>query len=152
MVALRINLCRMILCLCVEPIYVIVRVLFLRIRRTPRSTRTDTLFPYTTLFRSLPEDGHESRTWQAGLGTRGDRAFGEYGLRSEEHTSELKSLMRNSYAVFCLKKQKTTQSTSDSRNQRPNVLLYMQHCKRKSQNETSSYAHVMLSFIYTNKT
>src|SRR3546814_6853545 len=69
------------------------------IRRPPRSTRTDTLFPYTTLFRSCrsapppdhaAEDGPPSRRcWPS---------------RSEEHTSELQSLMRISYAVFCLKK------------------------------------------------
>src|SRR3546814_3885998 len=77
---------------------------FLMIRRPPRSTRTDTLFPYTTLFRSTHPrcrpaaaagDGCEFR--------RRDRAA--LGLvRSEEHTSELQSLMRISYAVFCLKK------------------------------------------------
>src|SRR3546814_5839317 len=101
------------------------------IRRPPRSTRTDTLFPYTTLFRSdvLLEPG-------TGQFTRGNAAarlvfafddqrlyarFGEIaaddqrivasardhdfvGIRSEEHTSELQSLMRISYAVFCLKK------------------------------------------------
>src|SRR3546814_2607888 len=97
---------------------------FLMIRRPPRSTRTDTLFPYTTLFRSLrgakqQEGVHE----MAGLG--GDAYGGErvdvqaahfdvldaagrqrgHG-RSEEHTSELQSLMRISYAVFCLKKKK----------------------------------------------
>src|SRR3546814_3936765 len=98
------------------------------IRRPPRSTRTDTLFPYTTLFRSLQAAGRSS--------TRASRrgAFGRLlargGLpgaceerrhdrqllarsarrpapRSEEHTSELQSLMRISYAVFCLKKKKT---------------------------------------------
>src|SRR3546814_979004 len=78
------------------------------IRRPPRSTRTDTLFPYTTLFRSylaevdritLPiRDRHERATAQGGIGRA--RA----GERSEEHTSELQSLMRISYAVFCLKK------------------------------------------------
>src|SRR3546814_5669348 len=73
------------------------------IRRPPRSTRTDTLFPYTTLFRS------------GGVAQgRGGRALDRPGpnlarhrrpsWRSEEHTSELQSLMRISYAVFCLKK------------------------------------------------
>src|SRR3546814_5715927 len=74
---------------------------FLMIRRPPRSTRTDTLFPYTTLFRS--------HVWRRNSGRgddRGDRArVGTAGDdRSEEHTSELQSLMRISYAVFCLKK------------------------------------------------
>src|SRR3546814_3669721 len=79
------------------------------IRRPPRSTRTDTLFPYTTLFRSInwslpaPFDAvqivvvEEIRTIDIPTGT-GEK------LRSEEHTSELQSLMRISYAVFCLKK------------------------------------------------
>src|SRR3546814_3669205 len=70
------------------------------LRRPPRSTRTDTLFPYTTLFRSLV--AHECildfRAWKkCGLEV-------EDVARSEEHTSELQSLMRISYAVFCLKK------------------------------------------------
>src|SRR3546814_6569189 len=69
------------------------------IRRPPRSTRTDTLFPYTTLFRSLefPRFG-DGRAYSSAWLLRE-----RYG-RSEEHTSELQSLMRISYAVFCLKK------------------------------------------------
>src|SRR3546814_8214502 len=101
------------------------------IRRPPRSTRTDTLFPYTTLFRSQhaalrrrPESPRPAARcaiaqvrsrrnetasarrpaalagWPLRRGQRNDR-------RSEEHTSELQSLMRISYAVFCLKKKKT---------------------------------------------
>src|SRR3546814_16222200 len=74
---------------------------FLMIRRPPRSTRTDTLFPYTTLFRS----DHVPRT---GDGRRRPGTGGDAGVlqrrRSEEHTSELQSLMRISYAVFCLEK------------------------------------------------
>src|SRR3546814_6630908 len=81
------------------------------IRRPPRSTRTDTLFPYTTLFRSLGE-GRIRGSAEGGHGRSGDRGSrrGRDGLlrhrrnRSEEHTSELQSLMRTSYAVFCLKK------------------------------------------------
>src|SRR3546814_12355803 len=79
---------------------------FLMIRRPPRSTRTDTLFPYTTLFRSEAEDRacdarcHEAR--EPGAGSMNENA----PVRSEEHTSELQSLMRISYAVFCLKKKK----------------------------------------------
>src|SRR3546814_4821819 len=81
------------------------------IRRPPRSTRTDTLFPYTTLFRSgsgsqkkypLPDSGTATP-----LPSRGPLARPPHALpRSEEHTSELQSLMRISYAVFCLKKKK----------------------------------------------
>src|SRR3546814_2126385 len=69
-------------------------------RRPPRSTRTDTLFPYTTLFRSGPEYGSLSSFSPAKAVSEGVSAM----LRSEEHTSELQSLMRTSYAVFCLKK------------------------------------------------
>src|SRR3546814_4625060 len=107
-------------------------ILCLMIRRPPRSTRTDTLFPYTTLFRSaFPM---ESREHQIDLGRAGSKRPGHFlaqdheighqpGLkpiaihpaigrncrdRSEEHTSELQSLMRSSYADFCLKKKKST--------------------------------------------
>src|SRR3546814_2795426 len=109
--------------------------IFLMIRRPPNSTRTDTLFPYTTLFRSVPEhvgviggpddrgDGREAGLLRrappalahdqlVGLGARpaDDDGLQEPDLldrvRSEEHTSELQSLMRISYAVFCLKKKK----------------------------------------------
>src|SRR3546814_3807880 len=80
------------------------------IRRPPRSTRTDTLFPYTTLFRSaLPVRDFAGRCIAA-IGISGPvwrmatPAMDEKVARSEEHTSELQSLMRISYAVFCLKK------------------------------------------------
>src|SRR3546814_9546181 len=97
------------------------------IRRPPRSTRTDTLFPYTTLFRSpvgrdaecgagtgeRPGAGGPSQPPAARNRAGGDRAYGaerdgDGTPRSEEHTSELQSLMRISYAVFCLKKKNTT--------------------------------------------
>src|SRR3546814_5463238 len=90
-----------------------VRFFFLMIRRPPRSTRTDTLFPYTTLFRSLGCIGCGARAPEA------QQAFPLHDVeadiepdlleRSEEHTSELQSLMRISYAVFCLKKKKKKQ-------------------------------------------
>src|SRR3546814_1602818 len=94
------------------------------IRRPPRSTRTDTLFPYTTLFRSASgSDGAALRGRSGSFRTRRfafalRRASLRFGIegcdqrlpgqagRSEEHTSELQSLMRISYAVFCLKKKK----------------------------------------------
>src|SRR3546814_4222961 len=88
------------------------------IRRPPRSTRTDTLFPYTTLFRSDRRRGrrrHPARPQHHRPGEDPDERVAperqddqeEQGLaRSEEHTSELQSLMRISYAVFCLKKKK----------------------------------------------
>src|SRR3546814_16998838 len=98
---------------------------FLMRRRPPRSTRTDTLFPYTTLFRSL----HRRFAVAGATAERAARHLVTHGLvsrnalgralrqalsattssrasRSEEHTSELQSLMRISYAVFCLKKKK----------------------------------------------
>src|SRR3546814_1417616 len=79
------------------------------IRRPPRSTRTDTLFPYTTLFRSRVQ---HPRAGQSGARAGGRGRFDRRRrrlrrIRSEEHTSELQSLMRISYAVFCLKKKKT---------------------------------------------
>src|SRR3546814_2029643 len=84
------------------------------IRRPPRSTRTDTLFPYTTLFRSRHDAGRLDRHRDVRPRDRGrSRAHGTAPARhrgrperSEEHTSELQSLMRISYAVFCLKKKK----------------------------------------------
>src|SRR3546814_4780478 len=98
---------------------------FLMIRRPPRSTRTDTLFPYTTLFRSQTRDdgatggrdnlptrltqkpGREITPAPVSVCPRGRRRS-----RSEEHTSELQSLMRISYAVFCLKKKNQKSITS----------------------------------------
>src|SRR3546814_989112 len=96
------------------------------IRRPPRSTRTDTLFPYTTLFRSFAtafgqvvlEDRRQHRGFFPevhGIGRENTGAVHHPGVaadtreRSEEHTSELQSLMRISYAVFCLKKKTNTQ-------------------------------------------
>src|SRR3546814_3089406 len=94
------------------------------IRRPPRSTRTDTLFPYTTLFRSAPRPTRDrdcaahSASARATAGharsARADPAPSarRRGFRSEEHTSELQSLMRISYAVFCLKKKTPTHHTT----------------------------------------
>src|SRR3546814_4771835 len=96
---------------------------FLMIRRPPRSTRTDTLFPYTTLFRSPIDDNSNSDfrqkdTLVASLReisgrTRVISSHREFHRdRSEEHTSELQSLMRISYAVFCLKKKNYTKTNT----------------------------------------
>src|SRR3546814_13020730 len=103
-------------------IYGCILLFFLSVRRPPRATRTDTLFPYTTLFRSsrsamLPRSpvgaarcGRRAWRGRRGRGGNDDRTFARRGNivgatgRSEEHTSELQSLMRISYAVFCLKK------------------------------------------------
>src|SRR3546814_9155786 len=117
---------------------------FLMLRRPQGSTRTDTLFPYTTLFRSLERlarvgvGGEEGLDRQLGHRDVEGRAEGGQGaeerelvavdgrevhrqeehpgriVRSEEHTSELQSLMRISYAVFCLKKKKQTIITNES--------------------------------------
>src|SRR3546814_4659144 len=86
---------------------------FLMIRRPPRSTRTDTLFPYTTLFRSDRRSAARL-AHPYPLPATGDlceRRMLLVGHRSEEHTSELQSLMRISYAVFCLKKKKKSKQT-----------------------------------------
>src|SRR3546814_7779424 len=116
------------------------------IRRPPRSTRTDTLFPYTTLFRSPQAGGGVIRrqaggafgirnslticaaasagvsllvsTSTSGVGMRSVLNTPAASIRSEEHTSELQSLMRISYAVFCLKKKKI--NTIPTNNQRLN--------------------------------
>src|SRR3546814_18040804 len=83
-------------------------IFFLMIRLPPRSTRTDTLFPYTTLFRSLGMD--QGPAVEAELEPLAAGVFEAAVIieieRLEEHTSELQSLMRISYAVFCLKKKK----------------------------------------------
>src|SRR3546814_7190017 len=101
------------------------------IRRPPRSTRTDTLFPYTTLFRSpdglfqnlaIPSakvagiiaDDRVVAVTLTGSEGAGMAVAAAAGKRSEEHTSELQSLMRNSYAVFCLKKTTKSQRTISS--------------------------------------
>src|SRR3546814_1805550 len=92
------------------------------IRRPPRSTRTDTLFPYTTLFRSSVRQCSRHRhhfadlNGDSGIDPGGNRWLHEFqcrqSQRSEEHTSELQSLMRISYAVFCLKKKKKKQTNN----------------------------------------
>src|SRR3546814_6633682 len=105
---------------------------FLMIRRPPRSTRTYTLFPYTTLFRSHPQSpGRFALKVPISVTINGVKreaqveprlllvhfvrdTLGLTGTRSEEHTSELQSLMRISYAVFCLKKTKTTMQTTNT--------------------------------------
>src|SRR3546814_20515163 len=102
-----------------------VSVFLLMIRRPPRSTRTDTLFPYTTLFRSwLPKnivllntdafkklDAATQKALTDAAAAAEKRGWEASKVRSEEHTSELQSLMRISYAVFCLKKKKKPKYT-----------------------------------------
>src|SRR3546814_4544745 len=110
-------------------------------RRPPRSTRTDSLFPYTTLFRSRAGAGaalldrlavarpelrvdSSSMATMASIGSAADTLLVTRGNlpRSEEHTSELQSLMRISYAVFCLKKKNTI---SHTKRLRTNILIYI---------------------------
>src|SRR3546814_4351483 len=111
-------------------------------RRPPRSTRTDTLFPYTTLFRSTG--------WSATLAKRSaladtacSRRVGSpsardsrtsQGCRSEEHTSELQSLMRISYSVFCLKKKNNTIQPNINKPQ-----LYIPHYTYRTITLTRAY-------------
>src|SRR3546814_9610783 len=120
-----------IFCLLQNGLFFLVCFFFLMIRRPPRSTRTDTLFPYTTLFRSSGRVPVSFSTiWVAAsaatrsispiafaraapsvlsaASARAPSAALDCASRSEEHTSELQSLMRISYAVFCLKKKKIT--------------------------------------------
>src|SRR3546814_7876036 len=95
------------------------------IRRPPRSTRTDTLFPYTTLFRSRSDGGlavtalDQRRAGQVADAVGLHVIAGQHRQhpgRSEEHTSELQSLMRISYAVFCLKKKNNIQEIRSEQN------------------------------------
>src|SRR3546814_7094365 len=92
------------------------------LRRPPRSTRTDTLFPYTTLFRShqrgvrcaLRRSNAPASPYARPVRAGRSIATADDGCRSEEHTSELQSLMRISYAVFCLKKKKIKNTTGNT--------------------------------------
>src|SRR3546814_9764586 len=122
------------------------------IRRPPRSTRTDTLFPYTTLFRSCPRPPARRRpsgstAWfilTAALRPMGEagskpclRTRGSSASRSEEHTSELQSLMRNSYAVLRLKKKNgQNKLLTISR-----CLLNPEHKQKTTDNKTKQSAH-----------
>src|SRR3546814_4241439 len=111
---------------------------FLMIRRPPRSTRTDTLFPYTTLFRSQRRhqcarhrrQPHAQPETQGVIDARTDALdAGDFKVldhRSEEHTSELQSLMRISYAVFCLKKKKKKYKYNTNR------LLCMKYTEKEN--------------------
>src|SRR3546814_8605285 len=113
------------------------------IRRPPRSTRTDTLFPYTTLFRSPGP----SRTVISPAGAATERRLtlacamassiarlqlSGLNRRSEEHTSELQSLMRISYAVFCLKKK--TKKKEKNKHTRKQSKQHSEYCKIVQQN------------------
>src|SRR3546814_5700447 len=123
---------------------------FVMIRRPPRSTRTDTLFPYTTLFRSgdrpPAQRGHPGQSQRHGRGRhlpavlhpRRDARAGTVPLRSEEHTSELQSLMRTSYAVFCLKKKNQNKTANYVSNQRNNKNIYRHNTQYQMKEEKPS--------------
>src|SRR3546814_8429492 len=102
------------------------------IRRPPRSTRTDTLFPYTTLFRS--DFGHDVVCVDKDEGKIAQHPVHNRIIfrRSEEHTSELQSLMRISYAVFCLKKKKKTHQQSIK-------TLYKKSVQKVTHNKNITY-------------
>src|SRR3546814_8072935 len=135
----------------IRVIFVSILFLFVMIRRPPRSTRTDTLFPYTTLFRSQGGDfmttgcAASAMQFAGGLRLVLDRQHAQVDVavaghrpvdalahaqaqqgRSEEHTSELQSLMRISYAVFCLKKKNNKQPdnkhTSTTKQKQKNTI------------------------------
>src|SRR3546814_8014291 len=115
------------------------------IRRPPRSTRTDTLFPYTTLFRSHSDGMKGFRPYLIWFGLAvllsiaaiqamaWLRAHPEHNpaARSEEHTSELQSLMRISYAVFCLKKKQTNKTTHIRRDRKYTCRTLLPHHQYK---------------------
>src|SRR3546814_4701340 len=118
---------------------------FLMIRRPPRSTRTDTLFPYTTLFRSAVAEAAQEfalderqvaalNDLRQRLAERRESRRGERDSfqRSEEHTSELQSLMRISYAVFCLKKKITHNTISTEKCSTHNITRRHMHGHIKS--------------------
>src|SRR3546814_3575527 len=113
------------------------------IRRPPRSTRTDTLFPYTTLFRSAkmtsragrrsPTSSATSASSSVTICSSPTRCGSNRGSRrSEEHTSELQSLMRISYAVFCLKKKKKNKDT---------FVYTKTHIQKKTHTNTDHNTH-----------
>src|SRR3546814_7156564 len=106
------------------------------IRRPPRSTRTDTLFPYTTLFRSPCWLREHGQTWKSnwveasfvrspGMGKHRHQSL--QVTRSEEHTSELQSLMRISYAVFCLKKKRKFNNNNYTQTIKNTIIKKVKH-------------------------
>src|SRR3546814_2379202 len=120
-------------------------IFFLMIRRPPRSTRTDTLFPYTTLFRSHILNAvcfvTVANTYAVGEKTTNRTVLEKWEvMRSEEHTSELQSLMRISYAVFCLKKkkQKNTKRSNNKQRTESNKNIQVYSTYNKNQNILSN--------------
>src|SRR3546814_9971126 len=124
-------------------------IVFIRIRRQPRSTRTDTHFPYTTLCRSRAKsdkEGHDGEHQEAPRRDDVADADEDRSRRSEEHTSELQSLMRISYAVFCLKKkinvtkghnkrQNINKNTKEQDSQKNKTKIHIKHQRIHKQKE-----------------
>src|SRR3546814_5842567 len=116
------------------------------IRRPPRSTRTDTLFPYTTLFRSLRRRRSRSSAARRCATAPGWCPAPRRSTRSEEHTSELQSLMRISYAVFCLKKkikqqQQEKQTESNTQTHKDNYIREIRLLARNKKRHKNRYNH-----------
>src|SRR3546814_9503829 len=125
--------------------FVMMLFLFLMIRRPPRSTRTDTLFPDTTLFRSIIPGCRNRLRWPRRRSSfprpsecraRLRRCSAPTPMRSEEHTSELQSLMRISYAVFCLQKKNNVDTLRNNQPDQPHhqqvrrTKLYNTHTQK----------------------
>src|SRR3546814_1868482 len=111
------------------------------IRRPPRSTRTDTLFPYTTLFRSRLEFGQCKRLRKVIVRPRAETLDPVEGFRSEEHTSELQSLMSISYAVFCLKKKKTHTLNNNITNHNKTVTMRSKNITKTPTQHYTQHSH-----------
>src|SRR3546814_1601314 len=119
------------------------------IRRPPRSTRTDTLFPYTTLFRSGCAGSSDvcraRHRWEGPRRPDSRTPYRPRGRpapeppcrrrRSEEHTSELQSLMRISYAVFCLKKKKTIKESQKIDKTKTTIERYKENTTNNNNNQ-----------------
>src|SRR3546814_10565193 len=133
-------------------VLVLLCIFFLMIRRPPRSTRTDTLFPYTTLFRSPTQSGRvASQKYPFARATLSRPLMVRKAWnRSEEHTSELQSLMRISYAVFCLKKknkkvrpkiENTTRKKLTNDNEKTTRQRYKEHTDEQTYSSNNTTVH-----------
>src|SRR3546814_9403719 len=122
------------------------------IRRPPRSTRTDTLFPYTTLVRSLCHACWyylmlaQKNKEQVGKGA--ESQIITVDTRSEEHTSELQSLMRISYAVFCLNKQKQLHITSHTQHKYHSITINHKTIHTTVSKQINHHTHIHLAKKY----
>src|SRR3546814_9833086 len=128
------------------------RFCFLMIRRPPRSTRTDPLFPFTTLFRSCNWRSACQSPDSAGRANR-TRPFGAStstrDTRSEEHTSELQSLMRISYAVFCLKKKHLKHKAQSHNDLPPSTHSLYPRCHNTESRRGASIMNETIDCLHT---